>query len=561
MKTKICPMCGSEFEPKNSTQKYCREIKTASCKICGRPIEYICGQYVPNSCDSESCIVAYQKQAFMEKHGVENAMQLPDAVEKIRQSNLKKYGVDWYVQTNEYKERVKHTSLEKYGVEHHLQSKEVISKRIETVRDKYGSDNVFSSEYGKAKVKETLMERYGVINPSQNPESKTKATRNARYSKLEEHVKEILDNYSIEYIYHYVIRKDDLSHEFDFYIPKYNLLIDADGLYYHAYLDDPDGGRVREDYDEVRLKLVPEGFIFQVVVETNEEKQIKELMSTLVSIDGDLLKYDSKLFEWCRSIPFPYPSYTDKRLFSDWNHLQNYFNDTYIPQCRIGLSLIKQFHRSIYECHVGTNLSPLEGWYDDDKLKQVIKNRLIYRNNVDPSKILAGFSVSKTCPSVSIFNPILARYLTLKYLNCFDTVFDPFSGFSGRLLGVTSCGKHYVGQDINARTINECSDIISLLNLSSVAKVSRKDILSSSGNYQCLLTCPPYNKKEIYGSETVFKSCDEWIDECLNRFDCERYVFVIDKTEKYSKYITETISSDSHFNKTLEYVVVIDSDR
>lgn len=243
-------------------------------------------------------------------------------------------------------------------------------------------------------------------------------------------------------------------------------------------------------------------------------------------------------------------------MMKDWRSLHKYKSETYRPNARLGMSLIKNFHRSMYDARVGNCVSVRQAWEDDSLLRKVIENRLIYKNNVDPSKVLQGFNISKTCPTVSIFNPVLARYLTEKYLQRFDQVFDPFSGFSGRLLGVTSCNKSYVGQDLNEQAVRESNDIIDFLNLQD-AQVSCKDILSSSGTYDCLLTCPPYGKKETYSSETIFKSCDEWIDECLQRFECKRYVFVVDETSKYKDYIKETLTNKSHFYKTFEYVVVI----
>lgn len=72
-----------------------------------------------------------------------------------------------------------------------------------------------------------------------------------------------------------------------------------------------------------------------------------------------------------------------------------------------------------------------------------------------------------------------------------------------------------------------------------------------------MLTCPPYNKKERYADEEVFKSCDEWIQECLNRFECQIYVFVVDETTKFKEFIKEEIKSSSHLTSAVEYVVVI----
>ena len=242
----------------------------------------------------------------------------------------------------------------------------------------------------------------------------------------------------------------------------------------------------------------------------------------------------------------------------DFNSLVNYVNENYVPQCRLGQSIVKNFHRSIYHSRVAGLLSPYEGWRDDAKLKQVIKNRFIYKNDVDPSKVLAGFNISKICPCVSTFNPVLTKYLIIKYLNEYTTIFDPFSGFSGRLIGAAACNKHYIGQDLNEIAVKESSNIIDFLNLNkNNYSVINKDIFESNGDYECLLTCPPYATKEIYSNETTFKTCDEWIQECLNRFNCKKYVFVVDKVENFKNNIVEELKVSSHINNVVEYVVVI----
>jgi len=569
--TKKCAWCGQEFIPKSVRDRYCHRTHYQTCSVCGKQFEidvrkdktvktcskecrYILAQQHTN----RESVVSHQRANLMSKYGVSNPAQIDGVREKIIQTNLQKYGKMWYRQTDQYAESVKATSLEKYGTEHFLQSREVIEKREATNLAKYGSINVASSEWGKQRIHQSFKAKYGVDNPSQYSEFKKKATRNARSSKLEQRVCQLLANYQITYIQHYFLREGDYSHEFDFYLPDYKLLIDADGLYFHSYLNDPDGVRVRDDYDEVRLHLVPEDHMFYLIVETQEDRQIKELVHILENSGHDLASHDSELFKWCRSIEFPYPTYTADRMQKDWKSLQLYYSENYVPQCRIGLSLVKNFHPSLYHCHVNGMLSPFEGWNDDEKLKKVIRNRLIYKNDVDPSKVLAGFNISKICPCVSIFNPTLAKYLICKYLHEFNTVFDPFSGFSGRLLGTVASGKRYIGHDLNEIAVSESNDLIRFLTLSNEqCSIVRQDVLDSSGEYECLLTCPPYSTKETYNNEVVFKSCDEWIDECLARFNCKKYVFVVDETAKYADNITEEIRSDSHFSHSTEKVIVL----
>ena len=129
-------------------------------------------------------------------------------------------------------------------------------------------------------------------------------------------------------------------------------------------------------------------------------------------------------------------------------------------------------------------------------MKRTIKNRLLYsKPPITPEKIKQGLSVTKLAPKVSVFNPNLAKRIVSTYLKEFNVVFDPFSGFSGRMFGVCASNKKYIGQDINKESIVASNEIINLLSLN--ASVIEKDIFNSKGEYECLFTCPPYNLKEI----------------------------------------------------------------
>jgi hypothetical protein len=120
---------------------------------------------------------------------------------------------------------------------------------------------------------------------------------------------------------------------------------------------------------------------------------------------------------------------------------------------------------------------------------------------------------------------------------------------------VCSTGKRYEGADINETSVRESNEIILFHQLN--ATVVTRDILSSSGTHECLLTCPPYGAKESWEEPLVIKSCDEWIDECLSRFQCDKYVFIVDQTTKYEDKIVDEIKHSTHFASTSEFVVVL----
>lgn len=204
-------------------------------------------------------------------------------------------------------------------------------------------------------------------------------------------------------------------------------------------------------------------------------------------------------------------------------------------------------------------MSPKEAYENENILKQIVENRIVYSEYLTPNSIINAFNVSKIAPKVTVFSPVKAKYIVKKYLNNFNEIFDPFSGFSGRMLGSIISDKYYFGQDINEKEVNESNEMIKFFNIKN-AQIIQKDVFESTGEYECLFTCSPYSFKENWNNKDQRNlECDEWIDECLKRFRCKRYVFIVDKTEKYKNYIVEIFNNKSHFSKSKESIVLIDN--
>lgn len=262
----------------------------------------------------------------------------------------------------------------------------------------------------------------------------------------------------------------------------------------------------------------------------------EEMKPILEYIENRYTKDYLELFK--KDLPFPYPEFSSQS------------ND---------FSVIRYFHRSLYKASRKGKLSPLQAWQDKDLIKKSALNRLKYVGRCTPKDVLQGFNVAKIAPKVSVFKPSLAERLIKKHLSNYSTIFDPFSGFSGRLIGAINCGKAYIGQDVNEEHVKESNEIIKFKNYSN-AQVSVQNILTDSKKeYECLFTCPPYGGKEHWNenNDEVEKSCDEWIDLCLETYKCKAYLFVVDQTEKYKDKIVEVLESKSHLGVSKEYVVFI----
>jgi predicted RNA-binding Zn-ribbon protein involved in translation (DUF1610 family)/tRNA G10 N-methylase Trm11 len=501
------------------------------------------------------------KDTCLTKYGVEYAHQNPEFVEKMKETNLKKYGCESVFQNEKVKQKIKNTLKEKYGVESYTQTKEYLDKSKETCIKKYGVPFYTQTEEYKSKERETNLKKYGVEWASATPEiqDKVRSTFISKYGSA---------NYCHNSYYLYDNIRFDSSWELYFYI-------------YHSDL----GHNVTKEplelfytYENKKHSYYPD---FKV------DGQLYEIKGDMFFKDGQMInpfdKSQNGLFNakyQCgikNNVIFIKESDMDPII----EYVNNKYTKNFVPLFKINLSfpyinsdltdisdmgLIHHFHKSIYMATRKNKLSPLDAWTHKDLIKKVALNRLKYVGSCKPADILQGFNVTKIAPKISVFKPKLAETLIKKYIPNADIIIDPFSGFSGRMLGSYNCGIHYIGWDINEDHVRESNEIADYKLIGDMCDVKVQDLITFEGKDWsvlkdvCLFTCPPYGGKEHWNKNTdeIEKSCDEWIDLCLEKHKgCIKYLFVVDKTEKYKNYIVETLENKSHFGKNYEYVILI----
>lgn len=537
-----------------------------TCEVCGQPTPFdkFYNGYKKTCCSKCSHILTTEKGKIskLEKYGDENF----NNSKKNQETKLNRYGDAFYTNTEKGKQtkqnrygnanynnsaKNKKTCLEKYGYSNPAQVPEFKEKQRLSLFENYGVNTPMESEKIKQIYANNYLNNHGAFWPLQDRDVRKKFNFQ-RETSNEKAIEEFLKNRGFHYKYQYECN----GKNFDFAVfgenGNLNLLIETDGPYFHGLLSDYDGKNVQGENDCKRFSKVPEG-VKLLVADSDCKKE--DLFSRILEVFD--LDYNSWISEIVNSLPgdFPYPQYEEKRLRSDWKHLCEYDYNKYQ---RLAQSIIRHFHRSIYWSHVSNMPSPYEAWQDKKLLRKCVENRFIYSSSLSSQAIADGFNICKIAPKVSVFNPSLSKHLIEKYLNEYDEIFDPFSGFSGRMLGTCSLNKKYIGRDINEDHVKESNEIIDFLKLNAEVKV--QDILTSSGNFKCLFTCPPYGGKEHWNAlnDLVEKSCDEWIEECLARFNCSKYLFVVDETSRYKNNIVETITNRSHLSKKEEYVVLIE---
>lgn len=296
-------------------------------------------------------------------------------------------------------------------------------------------------------------------------------------------------------------------------------------------------------------------------------------------------KYWEREWEKIKQIDFPKTrefEITDRQCANELVTLR----DNFLNNKTQSRTIIK-FHKSLIFANRKRCLSPYEYWQklkvDSDLFRAFYENRLrcsdwyneknganfhYLNEGYVPEFIYGiGLSTSRKAPTVSYFKPALAKNLIMKYAADFDTIFDPCSGYSGRLIGTLCCGKNYIGQDINDMTVDESKYIfeyIKPLFKGLHCEINLKDSLEEKGKYDCMLTCTPYEDIEVWMdslgnriSNTM--TCDQWIDCLLENYDCKRYLFVTDgNIIKYRNNVIEVLENTSHFGRNSEFVVRID---
>lgn len=565
----FCKICNRKFVTKPMTL----EAKGFFCKSCKMKISR-----KNDSKEKKAAILEKYKKTCLEKYGVEFAGQASQVKEKFKQTCLDKYGATHFAnnekvrektkqtclekygaestfQSQEIQSKIKEVMLEKYGVEHALQSPTCLEKLKQTNKEKYGTECTFNWEGQKEKTKNTLLKKYGVSNAAQCESARKKQSEHWQ-ERTPGQIKNIRSKSSFKYYYQGI--NFDSAWELALWI----------------YAKDHDESIIKEP---ASFQYEFEGKLHTYIPDFEYKGKLVEIKGNHFFKEGKMInpfdrsqddKYNAKYkCGLANGVSF----WKEEDMQFVWDYIEKTYTKDFIPLFKTGLPfpypklkkgdfwVIKHFHKSLYEASRKGKFSAIQAWEDKDLILKSALNRLQYVGKCDPETILTGFNVAKIAPKVSVFKPEKAKYLIEKYLKEVQEIFDPFSGFSGRLIATCRLGKKYIGQDIHPKHVEESNEIVQYLQLQN-CQVIQQDILTDIEQcHECLFTCPPYGGKEHWNenNDEVEKTCDEWIDLCLEKYKCKKYLFVVDKTEKYKDYIVESIENKSHFGTNNEYVIFI----
>ena len=511
------------------------------------------------------------RQTNLERHGAKNPFQSEDIKAKIRQTNLERYGVEIPLQSEEVKLKMQATNVDRYGVANVSQSEDVKEKKKQTSLTRFGVEHPWMHPDVQEKIKQTNLERYGSERPmnSESVRNKQKQTCLTRYgTEYYLQSEEAAKNRKQKYVY--MGQSFDSKPELAFFIwckdQNKNICRVTKGIPYHVATDSkehyyiPDFEVDGELYELKGSQFLAEDGSWQNPYDV-DKNELYEAKHQAALQNAVRILYPEDYQEFL--------DYVENKYTKDYMKLFNvklpfpYVNEDLKDKSDMGL--IQHFHKSIYDATKLNKPSPRSAWENKELVRKVALNRLRYVGKCTPADIRQGFSVTRLAPKISVFRPQLAVDLIQKYLGNYSEIVDPFSGFSGRLLGAVKCNKSYTGKDIHPDHVRESNEIIEYTAVDpNKYKVSQEDLLEKSDTetYECLFTCPPYGAKEHWNKDNdeIEKTCDEWIDTCLAKYKCQRYLFVVDETEKYRDFIVESLNKKKGlFHKANEVVVCIDA--
>lgn len=188
------------------------------------------------------------KNTSLEKYGTDNPHKSLEVINKTKQTNIAKFGGAAPISNSEVKNKIENTNIKKYGNKHYFASdegkKKVINSKIEN-----GSIRVYENKLISqiAEEKGFSFSHFNLLIRQIGLDEALKLTPNR--TSIESKIEEILKEFNVEFVFNKFLNKDN-KYRPDFVIPSKNLIIEANGLYWHsdAIIKDKNYHKKKKDY-------------------------------------------------------------------------------------------------------------------------------------------------------------------------------------------------------------------------------------------------------------------------------------------------------------------------
>ena len=195
---------------------------------------------------------------MVDKHGVKFPLQSPEILARTQQTNVERYGTIVPTMNPEIRAKVEQTNLKRFGFRSPLQNPTVKEKIRQTNMERYGVENPATLDEVKAKTRQTNISRYGVPYTLQVPSIRDKGYETAKVNKS------FVRSGEEDQFYKYLVMIDEhvqshvrhpvTKHVIDFYLPRFDLWVQFDGIYWHGKIQRPNASRRATKIIEVTME-------------------------------------------------------------------------------------------------------------------------------------------------------------------------------------------------------------------------------------------------------------------------------------------------------------------
>lgn len=233
-----------------------------------------------------------------------------------------------------------------------------------------------------------------------------------------------------------------------------------------------------------------------------------------------------RAMQFYRKMGFPYPQLpTDDQIRNDLTSLSNcHYDNNMIPVNQIGLGVCSAYMPHRFEArNSDADFSAVGAFHNDVRLLRAIRFCLLgERPNLGAGSLRSALAALNRTPGG--FRPSVARILADAFCPPKGVVFDPCAGWGGRMFGVLSSGRVYMGVEPAEKTYTALYRLG--MHICSVAGLGRNYVqlvhapiqsaVVAAESADFAITSPPFWTKEIYdGGERDSICVDEWRESFL----------------------------------------------
>lgn len=240
--------------------------------------------------------------------------------------------------------------------------------------------------------------------------------------------------------------------------------------------------------------------------------------------------------EYFKAIGYPVPNMTVFEMMQEINELAMVDLET-CPNSHKGHRVADVYNRHRILGEV-TGAATWKKLFDNPKrLRALLSKDMKYYGKIDPLLGSSWTRIYGGTQMCSNFRPAFARYIYDSFCPKGGKVFDPSTGYGGRLVGfLASHCSEYVGTDPNTLTCKANTQMAKDLAGRKKVRIYDKpiedfEVKPYRNHFDLSFTSPPYFVKEIYSNESTqsssrYPAYEAWLDGFLKPFMTQNFALL-----------------------------------